>query len=271
MNNDIRVTSHGADLLPIDSLLEFQGNLKTITPDNLERLKRSILKHGFSAPIFVWKGVDNHILDGHQRLKALLALRQEGYEIPLLPVVYVDADSEAHAKEKLLYITSQYGSFDREGFADFTEGLDLSFEDIRLTDGEFFAGSFTEDESVEDEDADQDDKYTSKVESPVYEPKGEKPKLTDLFDTKKYNDLVEAIGESNIPDEEKAFLVVAAGRHVVFNYSNIANYYAHSDSDMQRLMEDSALVIIDFDKAIEQGYVKLAADIDSYYNEANGA
>jgi len=144
MPDSIRITSHAADLLPIDSLLEFQGNLKTITHENLDRLKRSILKHGFSAPIFVWKGVDNHILDGHQRLKALTALRQEGYEIPLLPIVYVDADSEAHAKEKLLYITSQYGSFDREGFTDFTEGLDLSFEDIRLTDGAFYTGEVNE-------------------------------------------------------------------------------------------------------------------------------
>lgn len=118
---DIRITCRAADALPIDALLEFQGNLKHITKENLDKLKRSILKHGFSAPIFVWKGVDNRILDGHQRLKALLELRQEGYTIPMLPVAYIEADDEKHAREKLLYITSQYGEFD---FMEIGEWLD---------------------------------------------------------------------------------------------------------------------------------------------------
>lgn len=167
MSKTIRVTCRAADSLPIDSILEFQGNLKTITNENLDRLKRSILKHGFTAPIFVWQGVDNHILDGHQRLKALLALRQEGYDMPLLPVAYVDADSEAHAKEKLLYITSQYGSFDREGFADFTEGLDLSFEDIRLADGEFYTGEISSFNIPEDNtDIDEEEMADTKHECP---------------------------------------------------------------------------------------------------------
>jgi hypothetical protein len=131
------VTCHAADILPIDALLEFQGELKRISKENLDKLKRSILKHGFTAPIFVWKGVDNHILDGHQRLKALIELRKEGYVIQLLSVVYRDADSEDHAIQKLLYITSQYGEFTTEGVAEFTAGLDIEFEDIRLTDGVF--------------------------------------------------------------------------------------------------------------------------------------
>ena len=265
MKQEIRVTAHAADILPIDALLEFQGNLKTITRANLDKLKRSILKHGFTAPIFVWKGVDNHILDGHQRLKALIEMRQEGYNIPLLPVVYIDADSEAHAKEKLLYITSQYGDFTTEGFNEFAEGLDFSFDDIRLTDGDFFSGFNN------DEQNDKDEKYTTKIESPIYEPKGEKPDLTELFDVKKYNKLIEAIENSDISDDQKSFLKIAASRHVEFNYANIANYYAHSDIEIQKLMEDSALVVIDFDKAIQEGYVKLSSNIDAYYNEENHA
>lgn len=149
---EIRVTSHGADILPIDALIEFQGDLKTITRANLDKLKRSILKHGFTAPIFVWKGVDNHILDGHQRMKALIELRQEGYTIPLLPVVYIDADSEKHAKEKLLYITSQYGDFSSDGFSEFVEDMDFSFDDIRLTDGEFVLEAIEKSQEEKDED-----------------------------------------------------------------------------------------------------------------------
>ncbi len=138
MSKEVRVTCSAADILPIDALLEFQGDLKRITKDNLDKLKRSILKHGFTAPIFVWKGVDNHILDGHQRLKALIELRQEGYNIPLLPVAYIDADDEKHAREKLLYITSQYGEFDFRGIDAFISeaGLEIAdLSDMRFPDG----------------------------------------------------------------------------------------------------------------------------------------
>jgi hypothetical protein len=134
---EIRVTCRAADILPIDSLIEFQGNLKSISKDNLDKLKRSILRHGFTAPIFVWHGVDYHIIDGHQRLKALCSLREEGYDMPLLPVVYIEADNEAEAKEKLLYITSQYGEFSTNGVYEFMDGLEVDWEDLRLSVGEF--------------------------------------------------------------------------------------------------------------------------------------
>ena len=62
-------------------------------------------------------------------------------------------------------------------------------------------------------------------------------------------------------DEEKEFLKYAAFRHNVFNYRNIAEYYAHADEEMQALMEKSALVIIDVNDAIANGYATLNADI----------
>lgn len=54
-------------------------------------------------------------------------------------------------------------------------------------------------------------------------------------------------------------------RHIVFSYSNIADYYAHSEKEIQNLFEESALVIIDFNKAIENGYVKLSKQIAELY------
>ena len=54
---------------------------------------------------------------------------------------------------------------------------------------------------------------------------------------------------------------MAAFRHTVFNYQSIADFYANSNEETQRLMEQSALIIIDFDKAIENGYVKLSDEV----------
>ena len=40
-----------------------------------------------------------------------------------------------------------------------------------------------------------------------------------------------------------------------------AEYYAHAEPEVQKLFEKSALVIIDVNDAIANGYVQLATDI----------
>ena len=90
-----------------------------------------------------------------------------------------------------------------------------------------------------------DKKYTGKIKIPQYEPKKIRPQLYELCDRGKYIELLRDINTSNVSESEKEFLRHAAARHLVFNYSKIADYYAHTSPEMQRLMEKSALVIID--------------------------
>lgn len=111
------------------------------------------------------------------------------------------------------------------------------------------------------------EKYSTKIEAPIYEPKNTKPHILELCDIAKYKKLKSNIESSNLSDEEKKFLIIAATRHIVFNYEKIADYYAHSSSDIQHLMEESALVIIDFMQAIELGYVKVCDEIRKQYLE----
>ncbi len=106
-----------------------------------------------------------------------------------------------------------------------------------------------------------DTKYTTKVGVPQYLPKNSKPSLYELYSDVKYKQLIRNISVANITDEEKEFLKLAATRHIVFTYSKIADYYAHASKEMQELMEQSALVIIDFNDAIANGYVKLSKNI----------
>ena len=108
-------------------------------------------------------------------------------------------------------------------------------------------------------------KYSSKIEAPTYEPKNKKPHLFELCDKSKTHRLLRKIDSSNLPVEEKTFLIDAARRHNAFNYEKIADYYAHASREMQEFMEDSALVIIDFEKAIQLGYVKLCEEIKTQY------
>lgn len=116
----------------------------------------------------------------------------------------------------------------------------------------------------------EDKKYTTKIQSPIYEPKNLKPHVLELYDNQKTKRLIREIDASTLPIEEKMFLVDAARRHTIFNYEKIADYYAHSSKEMQEFMERSALVIIDFEKAIEFGYVKVCDDIRNQYLEEYG-
>jgi hypothetical protein len=104
-------------------------------------------------------------------------------------------------------------------------------------------------------------KYTQKVETPIYEPQNRCPHILELVDSEKTKRLIREIESSDIEEYEKKFLIEAAHRHSVFNYSKIADYYAHASKEMQGLMEKSALVIIDYDKSIEYGFTKLQEEI----------
>lgn len=126
---------------------------------------------------------------------------------------------------------------------------------------------FNVNEIFDDYDKKLDEKYNSKIIAPIYRPKLQKPSIFKLFDSKKTNELIKEIKNANIDKYEKKFLIAAARRHTVFNYGLIADYYAHSNKEMQSLMEKSALVIIDFNSAIEYGYVKLADEIAEQYLE----
>lgn len=113
-------------------------------------------------------------------------------------------------------------------------------------------------------------KYSAKIESPIYEAKNTKPHIIELCDKSKTHRLIKEIDASSLSYDEKIFLIDAARRHNIFNYEKIADYYANSSKEMQHLMERSGLVIIDFEDAIEYGYVKLCDDIKKQYLEEYG-
>lgn len=127
----IKIACKGASTIPIEKLVEFQGNLKDLSDTNFEKLKKQILNLGFSEPLAVWKkGNKNFVLNGHQRLRVLKKMQAEGYFIPPLPVILVDAKSEKEAKKKVLSLTSQFGEITGQGLYEFMNDADLNFDEI---------------------------------------------------------------------------------------------------------------------------------------------
>lgn len=112
------------------------------------------------------------------------------------------------------------------------------------------------------EDDTEDDFYTKNINIPQYEPKGEDYRVSELYDLTKQKELIKEIKKSSLSDEQKEFLIMAANRHIKFNYKKIAEYYAKTDYECKKLMEDSALVIIDYADALKNGYVKLSKTIE---------
>lgn len=122
--------------LPLEELTEFQGNLKDRNSVDVGKIIKSIRKHGFSFPFFVWNhDAINHVLDGHGRLLALKQMAKDGENIPELPIVYVECKNEADAKELLLKLNSQYGKMTAESVLEFIGDIDLDFEEIALPMG----------------------------------------------------------------------------------------------------------------------------------------
>jgi hypothetical protein len=135
---------------------------------------------------------------------------------------------------------------------------------------QFFLKNMKQTNLFNEPEREQEQKYSTKIEAPIYEPKNKKPHLIELCDKSKTHRLIKEIDNSSLPLEEKRFLIDAARRHSVFNYEKIADYYSHSNKEMQNLMEKSGLVIIDFEKAIQYGYVRLCEEIRNQYLEEYG-
>lgn len=108
----------------------------------------------------------------------------------------------------------------------------------------------------------EESKYTRKIEIPIYEPSSVMPKVSQLFNTEKRDELILEIDKHDLPDEVKLFLYSAAERHTQFNFAQIADFYAHANKEIKQLFEDSALVIIDYDDAVKNGFIAYQDEVD---------
>jgi len=115
------------------------------------------------------------------------------------------------------------------------------------------------------EEEEKESVYTKKKKPIIYNPRGEQPDIKSLYDRAKAESLLLHIEQAEIPEDVKQFLRAAAERHTVINFEATADYYAHAPADIQRLFEDSALVLIDFDKAYEKGYVQLSKALENEF------
>lgn len=236
----------------VDNLIPYENNPR-LNDSAVEAVASSIKEFVFKNPIVV--DGNNTIINGHTRLKAAKELGIE--KVPTI----IAKDLTPDQVKAFRLADNKTGEL-----AEWNDELMISeLKEIVGVD----MSKFGFDEQAEELEQELEDAnpYTAKVKTPVYEPTGEKPLLSDLVDTSVRDRLVSKVKVADIPIDVRDFLIAAAQRHLKFNYKNIAEYYAQSNKEIQELMEDSALVIIDYNKAIQQGYVKISNTIQEMMEE----
>ena len=128
MSKTVRVNLVGVVNLELDQLHEFQEDIKVLTDENYERMKAEILADGFSFSPHVFLDTEGKawLLDGHQRKKTLTRMRdEEGYHVPTIPCMEVEAESPEHARALVLAAASVYGEFQLKNMAGFLKKASL--------------------------------------------------------------------------------------------------------------------------------------------------
>ena len=233
--------------IEINKLKPATYNPRQISTKQYKDLKASIEKFGLVDPVIINQN-GNVVVGGHQRLKICKELKHIEIDCVVLDL------SKEEERELNIRLNKSGGEFDMDILAnefDVENLVDWGFKHVEL--------GLNIDKI--------DENYTRKIKTPHYEPRNIKPELSKLVDETKQKELLSKIHKSNVDKETKDFLIKASQRHLVFNYSNIADFYAHSDSETKELMEQSALVIIDFDSAIKNGFVEMSNDLKNLFDE----
>jgi hypothetical protein len=246
-----RIVGHGEEAP--DQLLANPLNFRIHPKPQQDALAGVLNEVGWVQDVIVNQR-SGHVIDGHLRVSLAISRRE-----PSIPVVYVDLDER---EEKLILATID--PLSAMAVTD-AEQLDALLKEVATGDVavQSMLDGLAESAGITSQD---DATYSQEVASPIYEITGAKPSVGDLFDETRTRALLDAIeAAAGLADDDRRFLVAAAQRHTVFHFGKIAEYYAHADEAVQSLMEQSALVIIDFDQAIELGYTRLKERVTELY------
>ena len=247
--------------VPASQLIPNPKNWRT-HPDAQKSALRGVLEEiGFADACLARELPTGELMlvDGH--------LRAETAADETVPVLVLDVtEDEADTILATLDPLAAMAVADEEKLAALLGEVSTDNESVKTLLDFVSSSAGLSDELVDDEGG--DNPYTAKIGVPPYEVTGPKPTLPELCDSSKAKQLLAEIEASGVPEDEKEFLRMAAMRHVVFDFERIANYYAGSDPEVQRLFENSACVIVDVDKAIENGWARLSELLrESYASE----
>ncbi|WP_278496456.1 ParB/Srx family N-terminal domain-containing protein [Pantoea vagans] len=235
----------------LSEIIPYARNARTHSEAQVQQIAASITEFGWTNPVLIDEFGD--LIAGHGRVMAA-----ETLGLTDVPAIILTGLS---AEQKQAYRIADNKLALNAGWD--TELLKLEFAELMDAQCDIGLTGFSLEEiddllvEVETEILNDDDPYTAKIDTPVYEPSETVPVVSELYNENKTQDLRGRIKAAELPPEVERFLLSAAERHTVFHFNKIADYYASASAEVQALFEESALVIIDYEKAIEHGFVHL--------------
>ena len=228
-----------------------EAHPKNVRQGDIGAISESLKAHGQYRPIVVDKRT-HRILAGNHTWKAAKTL---GWQ--QINAGFIETKNDDEALRILLADnrTTDLASYDEAELANLLK--DLANTDEGLTGTAFDGDALDQllmDLEQEPFGLDLENKYSQAVTVPQYEIVGDEPQLSELVDRTKATSLRNQIHKANLPKQLEEFLLTAAARHLVFNYAKIAEFYPHQTPEVQRLMEQSVLIIIDAEDAIANGF-----------------
>lgn len=258
--------------IKINEIQPAEYNPRIMPPNEYNKLKKSLDTYGLVDPIIIDLKHDNTIIGGHQRYQVLIDENPE-QELQLLQLgdiglimkeTNITLNDINDQKALNLALNKISGDWDYKLLDDLLQELQEDHYDIDLTgfdidDLEMNLDEFELSNENITSNTLNDEIYSTNIQAPIYEITGENPSISELYSDKKYKHLMKKI--EKVSDKDlKLFLEYAASRHIQFNFSKIAEFYAHQDKEIQTMMEDSALIVIDFNKAIEEGFAHISEE-----------
>jgi hypothetical protein len=238
-----RIVGSGAE--EPEQLLANPSNWRTHPGPQRDAIRGSLSEVGWVQQVIV-NQTTGHVIDGHLRIEEAISAG-----VPSIPVLYVELTED----EERLVLATLDPLGEMAGQSD--DRLRDLLADVSV-DSDALMGMLAKmlPDTVDPDDLDA-------INVPRYEPTGERPKPSALYDESKTERLRFEIIDADLDAETTAYLLAAAGRHTVFDYGLGAEFYAHASPEVQRLMEASALVIIDYKDAIRDGYIRFVQAVEA--------
>lgn len=189
---------------------------------------------------------DNMVMGGNMRLKALIELNYTE-----IPDSWIKKHESFTPEQWQEFIIKDNVSFGEWNWDDLKKGGFGTEEQLKSWGVELFE---------EEEKNLLSKNYVHKDATVIYEPKNTNHKPTDLYELEtKFNTEIEEIENAEIKD----LLKLRVSFFCKLNFSKIADYYAYQATDKEkRIFEKLALVLLDKEQLIENGFSKLISDLD---------
>lgn len=266
----------------LSDLHVWDKNPRGIKEERFKELKERINRHGQIKPMLVEP--DGNTVGGNMRLRAFKELG--------VNEVWVSVVAPKDDKERVdiaLTDNEEFGYYEQEALHELA--LSVGFTPVELQSYEVHLGnpvrldlvnewepyefrdldgmpnvpdSGADDSEPEELGGNLDEAYSQKPGTVLYEPGESNHKPSDLYQE---NHKVDADIEQIQNPDIKKFLKLRVAALTEFNYSRIADYYAYQATpEEKRVFEKLALVLLDRDQLIENGFSALVSElIDSNY------